>query len=87
MLAQLSITLIRSYQNKGGSKKLLNLECNFEPTCSEYTKQCIQKYGALKGWKLGIQKYGALKGWKLGIQRIKRCNQPDLVEVIYDEVP
>ncbi|MGF1808188.1 hypothetical protein L4C31_23410 [Aliivibrio sifiae] len=28
-----------------------------------------------------------MKGWKLGIQRIKRCNQPDLVEVIYDEVP
>lgn len=74
MLAQLSIRMIGSYQNKGGSKKLLSLECNFEPTCSEYTKQCIQKYGALKGWALGLQ-------------RIKRCNQPDLVEIIYDEVP
>ncbi|MCL4137074.1 UNVERIFIED_CONTAM: hypothetical protein GTU68_037685 [Idotea baltica] len=74
MLTQLSITLIRTYQNKGGSKKLLNIECNFEPTCSEYTKKCIQKYGAFKGWKLGLQ-------------RIKRCNQPDLTEIIYDEVP
>ncbi len=35
--------------------------CRFEPTCSEYAKQAIQKYGALKG---GI----------LGIKRILRCH-------------
>ncbi|MDW6002483.1 membrane protein insertion efficiency factor YidD [Vibrio mangrovi] len=74
MLKFVSLRLIRLYQRKGGSKQLLNIECNFEPTCSEYTRQCIQKYGALKGWKLGLS-------------RIKRCNQPDLVEKIYDEVP
>ncbi|TOP54492.1 alpha-hemolysin, partial [Vibrio parahaemolyticus] len=34
-----------------------------------------------------ISKYGAVKGWKLGLSRIKRCSQPDLVEKIYDEVP
>ncbi|WP_038185367.1 membrane protein insertion efficiency factor YidD [Vibrio rhizosphaerae] len=74
MLKFISLHLIRLYQRKGGSKQLLNIECNFEPTCSEYTKQCIEKYGARKGWKLGLA-------------RIRRCNQPDLVEKIYDEVP
>ncbi|MFD2017455.1 membrane protein insertion efficiency factor YidD [Vibrio olivae] len=67
MFKQLSIVAIRHYQSRGGSKKLLNLECNFEPSCSEYTKQCIAKYGALRGWAMGIK-------------RIRRCNQPDLVE-------
>lgn len=70
----ISIKLINAYQKKGGSKKLLNLECNFEPTCSEYTKQCIQKYGAIKGWSMGLS-------------RIRRCSAPDLVEKIHDEVP
>ncbi|MDO6707206.1 membrane protein insertion efficiency factor YidD [Photobacterium sp. 1_MG-2023] len=74
MLKFISLHLIHRYQASGGSKKLFNIECNFEPTCSEYTKQCIQKYGAVKGWRLGLS-------------RIRRCNQPDLVEKIDDEVP
>ena len=38
-----------------------NIRCKFYPTCSEYTKQAINKYGAIKGTRLGI--------W-----RILRCN-------------
>ena len=37
------------------------IKCKFYPTCSEYTKQAIEKYGAIKGSLLGI--------W-----RILRCN-------------
>lgn len=74
MLKSLSLRLIRYYQAKGGSKTLLNIECNFEPSCSEYTKQCIIKYGALKGWRLGLA-------------RIRRCNHPDLVNKMQDEIP
>ncbi|MFW7525217.1 membrane protein insertion efficiency factor YidD [Vibrio ostreicida] len=74
MIRWFSLKLIHCYQSSGGSKKLLNIECNFEPTCSEYTKQCIVKYGAVNGWRLGLS-------------RIKRCNQPDIIEKIYDEVP
>ena len=38
-----------------------NIKCKYYPTCSEYTKQAIEKYGVLKG---GIK----------GIYRILRCN-------------
>lgn len=38
-----------------------NIRCKYYPTCSEYTKQAIEKYGALKGSILGIA-------------RILRCN-------------
>lgn len=31
-----------------------NINCKFYPTCSEYTKQAIEKYGAGKGMWLGI---------------------------------
>lgn len=38
-----------------------NINCKYYPTCSEYTKQAIEKYGAFKGSILGC--------W-----RIIRCN-------------
>ena len=38
-----------------------NVKCKYYPTCSEYTKQAIEKYGAFKG---------SLKG----VWRILRCN-------------
>ena len=51
------VFLIEKYQkhisffleNKG-------IKCKFYPTCSEYTKQAIIKYGAIKGFFLGIKR-------------------------------
>ena len=31
-----------------------NINCKFYPTCSEYTKQAIEKYGAGKGLFKGL---------------------------------
>ena len=61
-MKNLLIKLITIYQNHI-SKWLTskNINCKFYPTCSEYTKQAIEKYGAGKGLILGI--------W-----RILRCN-------------
>lgn len=39
----------------------LGIHCKYEPTCSEYTMQAIEKYGAVKGTFLGVK-------------RILRCN-------------
>ena len=32
----------------------LGNHCKFYPTCSEYTKQAIEKYGVIRGCSLGI---------------------------------
>ncbi len=34
----------------------LGIYCKYEPTCSEYTKQAIEKYGVIKGILLGIKR-------------------------------
>ena len=54
-MKKLLIKLINVYQ-KYISKWLAskNINCKFYPTCSEYTKQAIEKYGAIKGGGKGI---------------------------------
>lgn len=44
--------------------KSLRMNCRFEPSCSEYMK-------------LAIKKYGLFKGLKKGIDRIRRCKPPN----------
>lgn len=39
----------------------LGIHCKYYPSCSQYTKQAIEKYGVFKGIFLGIK-------------RILRCN-------------
>lgn len=54
-MKKLLISLINIYQKHISlwlSSK--NIKCKFYPTCSEYTKQAIEKYGAGKGMCLGI---------------------------------
>jgi putative membrane protein insertion efficiency factor len=59
MVKSLFLTLIRFY--KRWISPALPPSCRFYPTCSEYTYQAIEKYGALRG------------GW-MGVRRIVRCN-------------
>ena len=53
------LALIRFY--KRFISPALPSACIYEPTCSVYTYQAIEKYGVFKG------------GW-LGIKRIARCH-------------
>lgn len=59
MIKKLCIRLIEFYQKR--ISPFLGHRCKYYPTCSEYTKQAIEKYGVLKG----IFK---------GFLRILRCN-------------
>ncbi len=34
----------------------LGIHCKYEPTCSEYMKQAVEKYGFIKGVLLGIKR-------------------------------
>ena len=66
MLKNLALILIKQYQKwlsfDQGYPKVLGIKvCRFEPTCSQYTYQAIDKYGLIKGSLLGA--------W-----RILRCN-------------
>ena len=47
-----SVKLINFYQKN--ISVLSKRHCVFYPTCSEYTKQAIEKYGAAKGIYLGL---------------------------------
>jgi len=53
------MTLIRGYQLTLSHWMLT--QCRFEPSCSRYTYEAVERYGALKG------------GW-LGIRRILKCH-------------
>ncbi|OMG56119.1 membrane protein insertion efficiency factor YidD [Azonexus hydrophilus] len=53
------IALVRFYQY--AISPMLGRRCRYFPTCSEYTVDAIQKFGAVKG------------GW-LGVKRICRCH-------------
>lgn len=49
------IFLINIYQKRiSPIFHFLGINCKYYPTCSEYTKQAILKYGILKGGGLGI---------------------------------
>ncbi len=53
------MAMIRVYQMT--LSKVLPPSCRFEPSCSHYTYEAIEKYGLIKG------------SW-LGFKRILRCN-------------
>ncbi|HAS19342.1 MAG TPA: membrane protein insertion efficiency factor YidD [Flavobacteriaceae bacterium] len=53
------VLLIKGYQ--GFISPLLPASCRFQPTCSSYALEALQKYGLIKG------------GW-LATKRIARCH-------------
>ena len=68
-MKKIALFLISIYQKISA---LTPSRCRFYPTCSEYTKQAIERYGIFRG------------GW-LGAKRICKCHP--LNEGGYDPVP
>lgn len=57
---RVAIAMVRMYQFAISPIIGGRAACRFVPTCSEYTRQAIEKYGVLRGvW--------------LGIKRVSRC--------------
>ncbi len=56
-MKKILLFLIKKYQIYiSPINKYYNIKCKFYPTCSEYTRQAIEKYGAIKGSFLGIKR-------------------------------
>ncbi len=70
-MKSLLLAVIRLYRS--AISPLFPSCCRFEPTCSRYALEAIEKYGAMKG------------GW-LAIKRISRCH-PFSKKSGYDPVP
>ena len=62
-MKKLLLLLIKIYQ---WFSKFTPSVCRFTPTCSEYTKQAIIKYGAFKGTWLGIKRICRCHPWNPG---------------------
>jgi len=70
-MRKILIFLIDLYQktispDHGWFSKGKNQVCIFQPTCSEYTKQAIKKYGSLKGSYLGFLRILRCNPWNKG---------------------
>ena len=55
-MKQIVIALIRGYQRF--ISPLLASNCRFHPTCSQYTLEAVERYGAAKGLWLGAKRIG-----------------------------
>lgn len=69
-MKRLMLRLIGFYQKQISPHTLAS--CRYTPTCSEYMKEAVERYGVLRG------------GW-MGTKRILRCNP--LFKGGYDPVP
>ena len=60
----IAISLINLY--KYLISPLLGNNCRYLPTCSEYTKEAIIKYGVVKGFWLGLKRIAKCHPWGKG---------------------
>lgn len=62
-MAKIIVWLINLYQK---TPSRVHSSCIFIPTCSEYTKQAVLKYGSVKGLYLGIIRVSRCHPWQKG---------------------
>jgi putative membrane protein insertion efficiency factor len=62
--AQPLIWLIRGYQY--GISPYLGRSCRFQPTCSEYAVESLERHGIIQGLWLAVRRIGRCHPWHPG---------------------
>ncbi|GAC1339895.1 MAG: hypothetical protein NVSMB29_07990 [Candidatus Dormibacteria bacterium] len=57
-MTKLSLLFIRVYQRSLGRVFAVMSSCRYEPSCSHYGYQAIQRFGAFRGWRLALGRIG-----------------------------
>lgn len=60
-MKKILVFFIRVYQLTFSS--ILGRECRFYPTCSDYAKEAIEKFGIRKGLRLAIKRLSKCHPW------------------------
>ena len=63
-MRRLILALIRGYQLT--LSPWLGSQCRFFPTCSEYARQAVERYGVLKGLRLAMVRVSKCHPWHPG---------------------
>ena len=58
----IAVFLIVFYQKM--LRPMMPNSCVFEPSCSEYTKQAIEKYGIIRGVAMGTHRISRCHPWQ-----------------------
>lgn len=72
-MKKVALGLIKAYQRTSFFHNelfkvffLTDQVCKYEPTCSRYTYQAIEKYGVFKGGLLGLKRISRCHPWAKG---------------------
>ena len=60
-MSRIVLALIRFYQL--AISPWLPPRCRYQPTCSQYAIEAVQKHGALKGGWLALRRIGRCHSW------------------------